>query len=83
MSTIHANSASDAISRLALLFSIYAQGHNISYETIIKLICINIDIIIYMTNKQVFEMIRVLGSEGKHPYFEYIINKGAYEITSN
>jgi type IV secretory pathway ATPase VirB11/archaellum biosynthesis ATPase len=72
MSTIHANSASDALSRIALLFSLYAENKEIDFALIMKLACKNIDYVVHMENKKVVEIARVLGSEGDQPYFELV-----------
>lgn len=75
MSTIHANSAVDAISRIALLFSIYSDSKDLNYELIIKLITQNIDYIIYLDKKNVTQIIKVLGSENGIPFYENIIDE--------
>jgi len=72
MSTIHANSSVDAVSRLALLFSMYSVNKDMSFELITKLICKNIDYIIFLKDKSVFEVCRLIGSEGDVPFFEKI-----------
>lgn len=72
MSTIHANSSVDAISRLALLFSMYSGNNEMSYELITKLICKNIDYVLYLKDKTIAEVCRVIGSEKDVPYFEKI-----------
>jgi type IV secretion system protein VirB11 len=72
MGTIHATSAVDALSRFALLFSIYANDIQISYEKIMELVCKNLDVILFVENKKVKEMIKVIGCEKGVPYFEKI-----------
>jgi Flp pilus assembly CpaF family ATPase len=72
MSTIHANSAVDTISRLALLFSLYSQNTNISFGLITKLICSNIDYVIFMKHRKIIEIIKILGSENETPFIEQI-----------
>jgi Flp pilus assembly CpaF family ATPase len=72
LSTIHANSSMDAISRLALLFSMYSGNKDMSFELITKLICKNIDYVIYLKDKVVTEVCKVVGSENDVPYFEKI-----------
>ncbi|WP_034731528.1 CpaF/VirB11 family protein [Bacteriovorax sp. Seq25_V] len=68
LSTIHANSANDTLSRLAMLFSIFSNsGQAISYEQILQLICKNIDNVVFLENKKVKEIIEVKGAEGMHP----------------
>lgn len=72
LSTIHANNAQDALSRLALLFSLYSNKESISLETIFKLICQNIQYVIYIENKKIKEIISVIGSEKMVSYIEKI-----------
>jgi Flp pilus assembly CpaF family ATPase len=72
MSTIHANSSVDAISRLALLFSMYSGNNEMSFELITKLICKNIDYIVYLKDKSVSEICRIIGSEKDVPFFEKV-----------
>lgn len=72
ISTIHANSAYEAINRLAVLFSLYSDSNDISYQLILKLICSNVNFIIHMKSKKIFEIIKILGSEGDNPFYEYI-----------
>ncbi|MGZ3787929.1 MAG: CpaF/VirB11 family protein [Bacteriovorax sp.] len=70
MSTIHANSAVDALSRIALLFSLYSENKEIDFALIMKLVCKNVDTVIHIENKKVKEIARVIGSEGETPFFE-------------
>lgn len=71
MSSIHSNCAKDALHRLALLYITYA-GRNISYELILKMICANIDYVIYMENKKIIEIIEVFGSEHQNIFYDEI-----------
>lgn len=72
--TIHANNASDALSRSALLFCLYNEGQMLDYNLVIKLICQNIDYVIHMENKKIIEIARVLGAEKEHCYIEHVKN---------
>ncbi|MBC7537275.1 MAG: Flp pilus assembly complex ATPase component TadA [Bacteriovorax sp.] len=75
MSTIHANSCVDALSRIALLFSLYSENKEIDFSLITKLACKNIDYVIHMENKNISEICRVIGSEGETPFYEIIYEK--------
>ncbi|MFA6237673.1 MAG: ATPase, T2SS/T4P/T4SS family [Bacteriovorax sp.] len=75
MSTIHANSAVDALSRIALLFSLYSGNLEIDFSLITKLACKNIHYIVHMENKNIKEICRVIGSEGETPFYEKIYEK--------
>jgi type IV secretion system protein VirB11 len=75
MSTIHANSCVDALSRIALLFSLYSENKEIDFSLITKLACKNIDYVIHMENKKISEICRVIGSEGETPFYEIIYKK--------
>lgn len=73
LSSIHAHSAQEALTRLAMLFSLYSKLGTISYETILKLICQNIDYVIHMENKKVNEIVKVYGCEGSITFVEKIL----------
>lgn len=75
MSTLHANSAVDAIARSALLFSLYSENQDISFNLITKLITKSIDYVIHLEHKDVQEIIRVIGSENETPFYETIYTK--------
>ena len=75
MSTVHANSAADALHRLALLFTLYGQNENLSYELMMKLICQNIDYVVFLKERGVEQVIQVLGAEGNQPYFNLIFGR--------
>jgi len=72
MSTIHANSAADAITRIALLFSLYSENKELDFSLIIKLACKNIDYVIHMEDKKIKEIARIIGSEAETPFYELI-----------
>lgn len=76
MSTIHANSAVDAISRLALLIRLYAQNP-LEYSLVVNLVCKNVDYVVYMENKKVKEVIEIFGSEGSQIFYEKKAAPGA------
>jgi len=74
LSTIHANSSKDAISRMCLLFSLYSQSDQIKNEDIMKLLTQNIDYVVYLKNKEVVEIIQILGCQGNLPIYDVIYN---------
>ena len=71
MSTVHANSAKDALDRLALLFKIYSTT-DLSYELVLKLVTQSIDYVVYIEDKKVKEVIEVFGSEHSNVFYELI-----------
>jgi len=71
MSTIHADSAKNAVERLALLFKMYSE-QEIAYTTIMKLLCSNIDYIIYVKNKKVSTISKILGNENESIFFDEV-----------
>lgn len=75
ISTVHANSAADALHRLALLFTLYGQNENLSYDLIMKLISQNIDYVIFLKDREVQQIIQVLGAEGSQPYFNLVFGR--------
>ena len=72
MTSIHANNAKDALQRLALLYLTYTNSQ-MSYELILKLICNNIDYVIFMENKQILEVIEVFGSENMNIFYDQAV----------
>lgn len=69
ISSIHANTAKDALSRMAILYATYAPT-KMNYEMILKLICSNIDYVVYIENKKIKEIIEVFGSEGSNVFYD-------------
>lgn len=70
MGTIHASSAADALHRFALLFSLYSG--ELAYEKVMELLCRNLEYVVFMEDKKIKEMIKVLGSERGAPFFENV-----------
>lgn len=73
MGTIHASSAVDALNRVALLFSLYGGEANLNYEKIMELVCRNLEYVVFMENKKVKEVIKILGADKGIPFYEHII----------
>lgn len=72
MTSIHANSALDSIHRICLLFNLYSKGHPIEYEDILALVVKNIDMIIYLDDKKVVQVLEPQSSEGKNIYYSEV-----------
>jgi type IV secretion system protein VirB11 len=72
MGTIHSSSAIDSLYRLALLFSLYSGEAGLSFEKIMELITRNMEYVVFMRGKKVFEVIKILGSDKGTPFFETI-----------
>jgi type IV secretory pathway ATPase VirB11/archaellum biosynthesis ATPase len=70
MSTIHASSAVDALSRISLLFSLFSESNDISFALVTKLVCKNVDYLIHMEHKKIIEICRVIGSDAETPFYE-------------
>jgi type IV secretion system protein VirB11 len=68
MTTIHANSAPECLSRLRTLLEFYAPKNSQSFS----MICQNIDAIIYMEGKKIIEIISVMGLDESTPLFDYL-----------
>lgn len=77
MATLHANSAIDCVSRISNLFGLYSPQQYLSQENITKLVCQNIDIVVYMEERQICEVIQLNGSEGGQPYYTLEFSKAA------
>jgi type IV secretion system protein VirB11 len=72
LSTIHANSAKDAIDRVSLLFDLYSENSSLSYEQTHKFVSKNIDYIIYVKNKKITEVVEIIGSDEAQLYYEIV-----------
>lgn len=70
MSTIHASSAVDALSRISLLFSLFSESNDISFALVTKLVCKNVDYVIHMEHKKIIEICKVIGSDAETPFYE-------------
>ncbi len=75
MGTVHASSAVDCLYRVALLFTLYAGDTGLSYESVMELICRNLEYVIFMEGKRVKEIIKILGSDKGTPFFETIAGR--------
>jgi type IV secretion system protein VirB11 len=72
MSTIHANCAVDSVERIAMLFCMYSKSEHIPYTQIKKMICNNIDYIIYLENKKLIDIIEVIGAEEQSVIYQKV-----------
>lgn len=70
MGTIHASCAPDALHRAALLFSLYGGEAQLNFDKVMELLCRNLEYVVFMENKKVKEVIKILGSENGTPFFE-------------
>jgi type IV secretion system protein VirB11 len=71
LSTIHANTAKDAIDRLCFLINFYNKEMNNNHTQIKKLLVSFIDEIIYVDNKKIKEVIKIKGTSKEGAlYFE-------------
>jgi type IV secretion system protein VirB11 len=70
MGTIHASTAADALNRIALLFSLYSDEVSLNFEKVMELVCRNLEYVVFMENKKVKEIIKILGSDKGIPFFE-------------
>jgi Flp pilus assembly CpaF family ATPase len=72
ISTIHADSGVDAIYRMALLFLIHGNNQAFSYEMAIKLMSKNIDIVVFLKDKKIKEIIKIIGTDRGVVNYDYI-----------
>ncbi|MDD0853708.1 CpaF/VirB11 family protein [Halobacteriovorax sp. GB3] len=76
LSTVHANSANDTLSRLSLLFSLYNDSSgSIDHQTINQLMAQSIDYVVHLKNKKVHEISKVISWHGQRPTFEHLYKK--------
>lgn len=81
LSTLHANNAVDSLNRLALMFKVYSEK-DIPINTILKLLCQNIDYVIFLENKEVKELIKVYSSENDKIFYEDCLETTAPSLAS-
>jgi type IV secretion system protein VirB11 len=79
MATVHANSALEAIDRLVLLFKIYNQIE-INYETIKKLLAQSIDYVVFLENKCITQIVKIIGADEKRCFHEIIYSRKSISI---
>lgn len=73
MATVHANSAVETIYRMAELLQIFGNFGRNNFPQLMKIVSRNIDYVVYMKDKKVDEIIKVMGSSEKGaPYFEKV-----------
>jgi len=80
MATIHSSSGIDALHRVAMLFGIYGNAQDLSYEKTMDLLCRNLEYVVFMENKKVKEVIKVLGSDKGVPFFENALGSNNADI---
>ncbi len=67
-STLHANSALDTLNRIAVLFEIYSKNSSLKFESVMKLVCSQIDYVFYLEEKKIKEIIKVIGFDERIIY---------------
>lgn len=75
MSSLHADSVVDGLERLALLFHLYSGSNQLPHDKVMELVCRNIDLVVFVKNKQVTDIAKVIGSENGRPLFESFLEK--------
>ena len=77
MGTLHVSSCSDALHRVALLFSLYSGEANLSFDKVMELICRNLEYVIFMEDKKVKEIIKILGCDKGVAFYENVMQSFA------
>lgn len=70
LTSLHADSVNDGLERLALLFHLYAENAQLPHDKVMDLVCRNIDLAVYVQDKQVLEIAEIKGSEGGRAIYE-------------
>jgi hypothetical protein len=55
---------------MTLLFSLYCEEVSLNFEKVMELVCRNLEYVVFMENKKVKEVIKILGSDKGIPFFE-------------
>jgi type IV secretion system protein VirB11 len=72
LSTIHASSASDALLRLAQLFTLTSGHSQLNYQEVLRLVTRNIQYVIFLKDKKIKQIIKVFGSDADLPIYEIV-----------
>lgn len=72
LSTVHANSAREALHRVAMLFTLFSESSQLGMDTILKLVCTSLDYVVFLKNREVSEILEVYGSDGTNPLSQLI-----------
>ena len=71
LATTHANSAQDALYRLATLFQIYHHS-SLPHPVVMSLLCHNIHLVVHMEQRKVVQVIKVLGHDEGRLIFDTV-----------
>ena len=71
MSTIHANSAVDSLSRLSVLFSLFSSSE-MQYQSIERLIHKSVEYVVYLDKKRIVEIIKIVGFDNNKTIFDLL-----------
>jgi Flp pilus assembly CpaF family ATPase len=71
MSSIHADSASQALERVSILFNLFSP-HPLDAFYVMAMICRNIHYVIHLEHKKIKEIITVRGQDQGRPFFDYL-----------
>lgn len=81
MASLHANSAKDALTRMATLMSYYSKLQS-DYNQLLKIIAQAVDYVVYVEAGKIKEMIKVNGSDNGVIYFEDACSSFEFEQAS-
>jgi Flp pilus assembly CpaF family ATPase len=81
MASLHANSAREAISRMATLMSYYSKIQG-DYNNLLKLVAQAVDYVMYVEAGKVCEIIKINGSDNGVIYFEDACSNYSFEQAS-
>ena len=74
LTTIHANSAPDALYRLITLFQIY-NHKSLSQDVVTSLLCHNIHTVVHIEKKKITQVIKVLGHDEGRLLYENLLTQ--------
>jgi type IV secretion system protein VirB11 len=81
MASLHANSAKDAINRMATLMSYYAKIQG-DFNNLLKIVSQAVDYVVYVESGKICEIIKINGSDNGVIYFEDACSSFAFEQAS-
>lgn len=72
MATLHASGAADALHRVAQLFTLASGRGEMSYAEVLRLVCRNVGVVVFLEKRRIREVVRVYGCEGSQPLYDVI-----------
>lgn len=77
MATLHASSALDTLHRVAQLFTLASNRKEMDYREVLRLVCKNVGLVVFVEKRKVKQIIRVYGCEESQPLYDVVWDSAA------